>query len=1431
MYSSDPKKPTGIFRKAAVAFAVQHGALGNIKRKRNGPQVQGAMDEDGESDNAEGDENAEQEGEEGEEGEERQRQRTDARPFDESALAKWALHGDMVTSVEFGQVVQSFQDELYEQQLELAYLRGEQLGTLRKHTFQVPGAHLSDAERRYMNRVLQAAEPLMQRLWELTDGDNDSAKGLTNFFVHHVQASISGSGVHEYRRWLEGNQAVHEFMQLQHVRRRFERERKLIKLWTPSQFVGRQRQYGGTQRTLRADRLFMSTQCYSNEKLLLTHKGQRQWIREWFPGSWKFSEPVELDAADGDLRAQLDAARCERAERACAAAESERLMTMSETEKAKEKAKAERKTAAAAKAHAKAQVRARAAHAEGESEEEEAEAEDEAEEEGEGEEEEGEGEEEAKLTRESGAYLAGLTFAEVVQHKGRRVCFLLEVLKKPGCVIKLLPYLMRHLLEVADAEEFHLIVKVMDGEGNAWTRTLAAQWMYTELGFRDPKKMDPNFEYLPTAMPSSEQLYLVVPARVLRSRVRDLLKHGKRNTFGELQMCVSEECTGEWAQDARSLIEAEHAEEQTPPGDGATFDSLLPADAEIRDEFDEVTALVVKKIVTCAIATHSTHTGWEIFTSAEAERAGLGTKPTAPPPDGQPAVVQQKIKTFGSPELLAPMCMLLLARQCGNCPTTGSKATKIAYKLTNDKGSVKTMNRLTHGINVAQMELICCGVTSPHWGEAAVKYAYRLAGSCDFVAPLRVWMDEDNREAMDAGFGPFLPQMEPLRAPGGLVVPHLILDMPPLEFDEDWNLEKRHDVGGPMDWNKRLGCITDVPHEAHGVVSNDLKATMNLCDKQTRYANDCPSSPFHKMLHGDQSRIAQVHELDDNVDVEEEVRRRFAGYSEDSILTLIDSIEILNDPSSDFSHAVQPLPTRPKQQKPAAPVAQPGSKSRVAVGKAAATSGASQAKAKKGAGSTELEWAWESMRARKFEMGAGGSVLDFQSDVDSTEEGWSTKKQPFKRLLLWPVVPTFGERMDMEVCGGDAAVIQMHTALCTLHADMRMKEMLCNTAERALRTKAEGNAGCASAKAFNRTCKDDLKLRHKIAFDETGKVRDSALDGKDCKLLNEDWLLLEHDDLEAQPPVWNVKGSKYFRSLAEGISKMNGSHELLVALGRTAICTRNYAQAMRELRKGPAAIRESEGGMVGTHKRFEAHARTFVLRWIESGETLKGYGWHLWTSLITLFRRYGCLELICQTAMEGTIGKLGRIMPRIALHARGRYNADTLAGGPEAKQAELERRRTIVMEPEEAIFTELQMEMLFAEYEILPCRKKTQGYSHTLKELMIKVDTAIKEGRLTPHKVYNAKWLKYRGYMLVKNVMKARVKMRASQRWAAKLRRPGRTYTQKLMDEYREYYRVFPPRRRGDVDDLQYNTEMRARKKDYHDKKLREIEAQKEAEK
>jgi hypothetical protein len=299
-------------------------------------------------------------------------------------------------------------------------------------------------------------------------------------------------------------------------------------------------------------------------------------------------------------------------------------------------------------------------------------------------------------------------------------------------------------------------------------------------------------------------------------------------------------------------------------------------------------------------------------------------------------------------------------------------------------------------------------------------------------------------------------------------------------------------------------------------------------------------------------------------------------------------------------------------------------------------------------------------------MGVDGSVLDFTSEVDTTEEGWSMTKTHFKRLLLWPVIPDFGERMDMDVCGGDAAVIQLHTALCTLHADMRVKEMICDVAEDVLRTKAEGGTGCALVVAFNATCKDVLKIRHKIAADEDGKVRRSALDGKDCKLLNADWLLLEHDELTADPPKWKKEGSKYFASLAANLAKLTGSHELLIKLGKVA---------------------------------------TFVMLWIEGGHNLKGYGWHLWTSLITLYRRYGCLESIS--------------VPKL----------------------------------EEAIFTELQMEMLYAVFETLH-------------------------------------------------------------------------YSQKLKADYAAYYKTFPSRHRGEVDDFQFETEMRARKKDYRDKIVRERQQQ-----
>lgn len=64
-----------------------------------------------------------------------------SKPLDEAALPKWAMKGDMVTSIHHGTVVDNLLHKLWERDLEIAHLRGEQLGQLGRTTFQMPGPH------------------------------------------------------------------------------------------------------------------------------------------------------------------------------------------------------------------------------------------------------------------------------------------------------------------------------------------------------------------------------------------------------------------------------------------------------------------------------------------------------------------------------------------------------------------------------------------------------------------------------------------------------------------------------------------------------------------------------------------------------------------------------------------------------------------------------------------------------------------------------------------------------------------------------------------------------------------------------------------------------------------------------------------------------------------------------------------------------------------------------------------------------------------------------------------------------------------------------------------------------------------------------------------------------------------------------------------
>ena len=81
-------------------------------------------------------------------------------------------------------------------------------------------------------------------------------------------------------------------------------------------------------------------------------------------------------------------------------------------------------------------------------------------------------------------------------------------------------------------------------------------------------------------------------------------------------------------------------------------------------------------------------------------------------------------------------------------------------------------------------------------------------------------------------------------------------------------------------------------------------------------------------------------------------------------------------------------------------------------------------------------------------------------------------------------------------------------------------------------------------------------------------------------------------------------------------------------------------------------------------------------------------------------RKWGSLEGMCQSSVEGTIGKLARILPHLQLKPGGKYSNDILnAPNPtEAKLEELMRRRAMLESPAEMIVDEFNLEHLEVEY-------------------------------------------------------------------------------------------------------------------------------------
>ena len=445
------------------------------------------------------------------------------------------------------------------------------------------------------------------------------------------------------------------------------------------------------------------------------------------------------------------------------------------------------------------------------------------------------------------------------------------------------------------------------------------------------------------------------------------------------------------------------------------------------------------------------------------------------------------------------------------------------------------------------------------------------------------------------------------------------------------------------------------------------------------------------------------------------------------------------------------------------------------------------------------------------------TLMDFKSDLDSTRPNAMTK--PFNRdvLILWPDIPPCDKRTLDDICGGDPDFARRFMALCGMHLEMRVNELVTTAGEEPIRTGIESGGGLASAKTACNEMLRSLKLRHQIAASEDGKVYPVALDGKDARLLREDWLRLADDDLTVDAN--RVRYSSEFFSVLHDLYA--GGTERRQKLLKLAKAAQHYALAMREMRRMPKDMKQQPGGAAGVRATFEAEARKFCVHWLAAGHLHKGYGFHLWASCATLFEKWGCMELIAQTAMEGTVGKLGRIMPRIKLHAAGRYSEDTLAGGEEDRQRELAKRRAGVRSTEQAVYDELCMESWNAEYEFLPCRKRTHNHQYTMREVHKLLDRAIHEGRVMAYEDYRTYWQRYMGYTMAWCFLKGRAKVLGSREAVAGLRHSAmrRTYGAELLAEYHRYYQRFPMRKPGEaVDTLRDAQAQRWRKADYRER-------------
>ena len=1273
--------------------------------------------------------------------------------WDLSALARFAIQGEAVVGPEVRELVDQLQHENWRLRVQVAHLQGDRIGLSAPSTFKPPTRRQNASANRRSRRILAAIEPYLHAIWEKVEAKDAewwSVEGMENLIFTIIRRGLPNSGARFAQRWTT-KRLLSLLWDDPLCRQHLEAIRAQTKKWLPREFNAEQRAGHAGQLAWRKARKFMGKQMYRLDTLRSSRREEVSLAKLWMPMGASFDEPVV--EGDGTAAARQLAART-RARRSAEREESERKLLRTRTEK--ELVKLEEQEAARMS-------------------------------------EEGV----APLTSFAAAGIALLLRNEPTKDGTRKI-----PLKKR---------------RESAADKWSRGGEAAEGETRVFEGAEVHHLVISDSSFaRNSSEAMLGF----VKLLATEHEVFVDELHVAPAAQGKKLSYHLLDAIGLLHEAREKQARLQLKRENKYAVRSYKAGsfgEWTPPSGGVWGE----ADAA-EDEAHMMMATTVGRLADavahrCRAAPLAPGLQVLHFLGGE-EVDHVAVQPRRDEPDGvqQPRPEQERLSEMCICGNLAdPVITRLIGRSMWNVPMSSvSIASSFLTHLSLDAGNMqgKGIDRRCKQVTVVQASLKCWGVGGDaagrkewedgEYGAAHVRYGMPLSQSCDKAAVIGAWLGDDHSASQERGFVPFVNMAMADMKAKTMTVPYMYLALPPILYDENLNVEFKYPVGKKMDVFARFAAVGEVIAYPRYMISMDLAAENEFTGVD--YSAEKQSSWANETKHSDQSRLAIPYALGAGKTVQSECKHLWPKCWK----TMVEIVLMLNDPKIDWSTvtrkpameerpvdaAAPPVegtgtndfdfPVAPGRGKRSAPAGKRAGNGRGSCKKRdsgkrqadGASGGASGGRKTRGGDASaapsgapvprgvevpddvreqlELQWVDKDLRDADFDFDK------FKSSLDGTVDGAATSTAENVRIIRFPVMDAFGDRKTLpDILGGDMNVARKHMAMCILHADMRIPENVVTHFEGRLRERLASGGSAAAVEKFN-AAMVLLRVRHRIALNpkSTGNktVYPATFDGTDSAHLRADWLLLAGADLAAcaRSGIWP---SEYFAALHAALVAAGDCADVLLDLPSYAECALHYAQAMVEARKMPHELRPDPEP---AHARFESESKLFTMKWLKLGFGVKAYGYHLWANLPTLFRRVGSLEGVSQQSVEGTIGKVARLMPHLQLKPGGKY-ANAIKDDRAARLAELERRRATLDSPSTTIMEELMMEGLDCSGTYGMTTKDSDAMP-PLRTILSKIDQAIALGRVVPYSKFSLYWKRY---MFVES-LRARGKGRAQAAWA-----------------------------------------------------------------